>query len=187
MRLVKLLAAGKSVIGLRGQGSPYRLTDQRLLPRFDTEPHWHCPVAKPAGLSSSEAGPSEPPPVAVGPAASEPTPASPAGTWAPGARQSWLSRARRWLAGRLGRLWARAEPKPKSPAIRRFEPPPVQGELTLDRVKVVRNDLSDADLQFVQLRSQAKASPTLPGLEASLPSELGEVGKPARLSGAHQT
>ena len=39
--------------------------------------------------------------------------------------------------------------KPKLAGIPRFGKPAVQGELSLDRVKVVRNDLSHADLEVV--------------------------------------
>jgi hypothetical protein len=41
------------------------------------------------------------------------------------------------------------KPKPARSAIPRFNGVPVQGELSLDNIKVVRNDLSDADLEVV--------------------------------------
>lgn len=41
------------------------------------------------------------------------------------------------------------KPKPARSAIPRFNGQPVQGELSLDNIKVVRNDLSDADLEVV--------------------------------------
>jgi hypothetical protein len=54
-------------------------------------------------------------------------------------------------------------PKPvraKKSAIPRFKEPPVQSELCLDNVHVVRNDLSDADLEVVPI-VQAAAKPEL--------------------------
>jgi hypothetical protein len=42
-----------------------------------------------------------------------------------------------------------SEPKPARRGIPRFNGVPVQGELSLDNIKVVRNDLSDADLEVV--------------------------------------
>ena len=78
MSLVRLLAAGRSVMGLRKNVSPYRLTDQRLLPTFG---------------SNKGSG-----------------------------------------------------PKPDGQPGACLSPSPVQGELRLERVKVVRNDLSDSDL-----------------------------------------
>jgi hypothetical protein len=41
------------------------------------------------------------------------------------------------------------KPKPTRSAVQRFNGVPVQGELSLDNIKVVRNDLSDADLEVV--------------------------------------
>jgi hypothetical protein len=53
-----------------------------------------------------------------------------------------------WLTVRLTSLLKRPEPKPEKPAVRSG----IQGELLLDHVKPVRNDLSDSDRQLVQLR-----------------------------------
>lgn len=39
--------------------------------------------------------------------------------------------------------------RPQLPALPRFGKPPVQGELSLDKVKVVRGDLAHADLEVV--------------------------------------
>jgi hypothetical protein len=66
---------------------------------------------------------------------------------------------------RLGGLLGRGRVKPQKPAIPRFSKTPVQGELSLDRIKVVRNDLSDADLQVVPASvppAPAKPSPARP-------------------------
>ena len=35
MSLLRLLTTGKSLVGVRDTESPYRLTNQRLLPQFD--------------------------------------------------------------------------------------------------------------------------------------------------------
>jgi len=40
--------------------------------------------------------------------------------------------------------------RPQLPSMPRFGKPPVQGELSLDKVKVVRGDLTHADLEVVQ-------------------------------------
>jgi len=67
-------------------------------------------------------------------------------------------------------LVARPSRKASKPAISRFSKPPVQGELSLDRVKVVRNDLSDADLEVIPARSKlASAAPAAE--KASNPEE----------------
>jgi hypothetical protein len=56
---------------------------------------------------------------------------------------------------------------------------PVQGELTLEGVKVVRNDLSDADLELVPSRPKAKTVAVVP-----TPSAPVEVSRPAVVSTA---
>jgi hypothetical protein len=53
-----------------------------------------------------------------------------------------------------GVLIARPFGKAAKPAIPPFPKPPVQGELSLDRVKVMRNDLSDAGLELVAARTK---------------------------------
>jgi len=99
---------------------------------------------------------------------SVPTPVQPSATVQPMMpKVSWQVRAMRMtkLAGELamqaGELVKRAglffldhNPfsaigKPRLAGIPRFGQPVVQGELSLDRVKVVRNDLSHADLEVV--------------------------------------
>ena len=57
---------------------------------------------------------------------------------------------RRFKAG-FGRffLWFASRPKPAPAAVRKFQKPAVQAELSLDHVKVVRNDLSDADVELI--------------------------------------
>jgi hypothetical protein len=59
-------------------------------------------------------------------------------------------------------LFARSGRKAAKPAIPRFPKPPVQGELSLERIKVVRNDLSDADLEVVPARPSATPAAAAP-------------------------
>ncbi len=54
----------------------------------------------------------------------------------------------------LGRWTLKANPFKSS--IRPARPPGVQGELSLEKVKVVRNDLSDSDLELVAASKEAK-------------------------------
>ena len=50
---------------------------------------------------------------------------------------------------------------------------PVQGELSLDRVKVMRNDLSDADVEIVPMKPAAKAP--APAKSAATPMVRDEI------------
>ena len=69
-----------------------------------------------------------------------------------------VCRCKEALAGLGGRLRFKAV----KPAIPRLTKLPVQGELSLDRIRVVRNDLSDADLEVLAARPPtAPASPEL--------------------------
>lgn len=53
------------------------------------------------------------------------------------------------------------KPKPARSAITRFNGVPVQGELSLDNIKVVRNDLSDTDLEVVARKVTPTVTPTV--------------------------
>jgi hypothetical protein len=55
----------------------------------------------------------------------------------------------------LGGLLVRSGGKAAKPSIPRFPKLPVQEELSLDRIKVMRNDLSDADLEVVPAKPSA--------------------------------
>jgi len=67
-----------------------------------------------------------------------------------------LSGCKGKLTGMIGRVRVKAA----KPAIARFPKPPVQVELSLDKIKVMRNDLSDADLEVIEGRvPTAPASP----------------------------
>jgi hypothetical protein len=69
-----------------------------------------------------------------------------------------------------------AKPKPARSVLPRFNGVPVQGELSLDNIKVVRNDLSDADLEVVTRKSAPAKKP-----EAE--TEWASAEKPERLPG----
>jgi hypothetical protein len=57
-----------------------------------------------------------------------------------------------------------AEPKPAAP---RFNKKPVQGELSLENIKVMRNDLSDTDVEVVPKKSLPMQDIPLPGASAA--------------------
>ncbi len=147
MSLLRLLATGKSLVGMKDTESRYRLTNQRLLPQFG-------PTRNP--FSSSEK--SEPEQTEARFAGDD------GGNGASGEEhrsanscdhhftEALRLRAAALLSackGKLTGLVGRVRVKPTKPAIPRFTKPPVQGELSLDKIKVVRNDLSDADLEVV--------------------------------------
>jgi hypothetical protein len=64
--------------------------------------------------------------------------------------------------GKLKGLLSRPPGKPVRAAAPRLTKLAVQGELSLDRIKVVRNDLSDADLEIVGAKPAPVATVNTP-------------------------
>ncbi len=136
MSLLRLLTAGKSLVGLR-ETTRYRSVAG--LPRFGGKKETSRTDPQPAVVPASAATN-----VAAGATTNAVTPEpakAPSGWWA------------RWR-------WRRQQPK--AAAIPRFNKAMVQGELTLDRVKVLRNDLSDSDLEVVPAKAAVPAETKRP-------------------------
>jgi hypothetical protein len=137
LKLGKLLTAGKSIFGGHGKVS-YRENKNVYLPKFNTDKNPFAPgqagSAPPSAVESTNA--SAPPLI-------KPAPAKPArGT-------SWKDKLNPFRA-----------PEPIAPPMIGA----VQAELSLDAVKVVRNDLADADIEVVPVKSQTISAPEAPVL-----------------------
>jgi len=162
MSLVRLLAIGQSLDGAREATARYRVPRQSLLPRFGS------------GTSATSCPPMGRPEPSRAMSAS-----SSSGFWAIpskwragweqtkspreqlgvgvlkcliGARAvtEYALRALGRLAGRLSAVRRFAERRPATGVrLQQSTTTPIQGELSLDAVKVIRNDLSDADLEVV--------------------------------------
>jgi hypothetical protein len=180
MSLMRLLTTGKSWVNDGDGASRYRLR-RNLLPKFGSGQNPFSArsrtKAAAAAKAESEAGcePSESP-APIGPGVPDPVreiperrvevargEGAPAVVRKPLTKESRLrslwEQAPRWLGGCLRKAnvfswWSQRTRKVK-PAIPRFNKTPIQGELSLEQVKVVRNDLSDADLEVVPARSSA--------------------------------
>jgi hypothetical protein len=148
MNLAKLLAAGKSIVN-GCEAISYRANRHVYLPKFGPVQN---PFQSPAGAEAAKSAPA----VAAAPvrkaapvaAKTQKIPPWPAGP----------TRATSW-AGRLNPVsfW-RGEPAVE--ATRQ----PVQSELSLDAVKVVHNDLSDADVEVVPMKSHPAEPASIPEL-----------------------
>jgi hypothetical protein len=156
MNLGKLLVAGKSVINGCAEVS-YRANRRVYLPKFGLaqnpfkSPDEAEPV-KPAAETIAAPIKKAAPPVAAKTQKIPPWPARPA-------------RATSW-ASKLNPISIWRGSAPAAPSA----PCPVQSELSLDSVKVVHNDLSDADVEVVPIKSRTAdktAVPTLPPPEKS--------------------
>ena len=165
MSLLRLLTAGKSLVGLKDTGSRYNVPRRGLLPQFSAKKNPFRASTRPEFNPSTTAG-RAPEGESTGAAsvdlenAGHPVPADPVVP----ERESSLpvpvaaakvqktadnaelpgGRGFRWF---VSLPWMR--PKVGKTAIPRFTKSMVQGELSLDGVRVVRNDLSDTDLEVV--------------------------------------
>ena len=130
MSLLRLLAVGKSLIGL-GSPTPYKMTEANLLPKFGELPAHSTvsagqPVKKPSLALSTGFAPAVPIVPATLPA-----------------RKSNL-------------LFAALANSSAQKSARKL----VQAELSLGQIRVVRNDLQDSDLEVVSTkRRQPKIRP----------------------------
>ena len=173
MSLVRLLTTGKSLVGMRDTASRYRMNKQGVLPKFISPKN---PFAPPAGsgtergtavVQSLPAAATDPadlkktqklPPVADSATAEKPL--RPARS-APVFPESWGS----WLREKTPLSFVAGSKRAPEPVRMGSTREPVQDELSLDRVTVVRNDLSDADLEVVPAKLSAakdSAEPVLP-------------------------
>ena len=159
MSFGKLLAVGKSWVGGDGIGR-YRMQKNIRLPKFisprnpfkpePTEEVFALPVVTP-----------ELPSVAVGAVSS----ANRVARWA-----CLGARLRRFALFCLDHNPFSHGGQAKLPSVPRFGKPAVQGELSLDKVKVVRSDLAHADLEVVQVGAGGNqaASPAWRNLTARI-------------------
>src|SRR5947208_1831437 len=142
----RLFAASTSLIGWGKSGKEYRLSHPAALPKFGKER-----VQAPNGA----AGKLQAPGSGLHPASSEAQrrtggnskdqipitqAAAPLKAKGPGPIAKWLAKLQGFIK--------RGKQSNKS-AIPRFSAGPVQGELSLDNVKVMGNDLSETDLELV--------------------------------------
>jgi hypothetical protein len=149
MNLGKLLAAGKSVINGCAEIS-YRSNKRVYLPQFGS-------IRNPF-KSAEEAGPAKPMTESIA------APVKPAAVPVAGKTQKippWPrpTQVTSW-ASRLNPIAKWRSPAPAEPAA----PQPVQSELSLDTVKVVHNDLSDADVEMVPVKSRTADKADVPML-----------------------
>lgn len=156
MNLGKLLSASTSFFG-GGEKAGYRLSRGGSLPKFNEgrNPFGYKPVLEaipePVPVPFVTQAQKAPPPYAFKPAAK--TVAQPVvPVESKPARQGWATRLNPFRA-------------PEPAAAR--TPRAVQAELSLDAVKVLHNDLADADVEVVPVKSRTEAHGTAPVLPPS--------------------
>jgi len=184
MSLGKLLTTGKSLVGLSYSGSRYHL-QKGALPKFESakNPFASKAPAEPAErepqlpkLSSDEVAAKEARLSTLGAlivdretavaanrtssSAEAPKISEPPKVVAP--VDSWLKKINPlvWFGNRKP-----AEPKPAIPRFSKSHTP-IQGELSLDNIKVMRNDLSEADVEVVPMKARAPKITATPAPQA---------------------
>jgi hypothetical protein len=137
MKLGKLLFAGKSVVSGNDRVS-YRQNKQVALPKFSSPKNPFAPSKAPEETTppNGKNGSAQPSAVETKPQIS-------------GASKSLAAWTSRW---KPAALWG------GSVSAERKTLPAIQAELSLGAVKVVHNDLSDADVEVVPIKSRSSAS-----------------------------
>jgi hypothetical protein len=178
MSLGKLLTTGKSLVGLHNSGARYQLR-KGALPKFESSknPFASRPPEE-ASAPNAERAPQLPKltPAETAAANLKKTQQFPAQDAVPGTLpqnsqpvepekpapviDSWLKKMNPlvWLGSRKA--------APPKPAVPRFNKGPVQGELSLDNIKVMRNDLSETDVEIVPMKARPAKMPPV-SMEAS--------------------
>jgi hypothetical protein len=168
MSLARLLTSGKSLIGLQNPEIRYRMGRKGLLPKFgsDRNPFSAASSAQAEANSGTRPAKYQMTPAELAAARLKETkripvvsaPEKPAQVSTPQtSRLDWVMDAVRKIVARIP--WRRPSAEAK-PAIPNFHKGPVQTELSLDNIKVVRNDLSDADVEIVSAKPAPKMAPT---------------------------
>jgi hypothetical protein len=182
MSLLRLLTAGKSLVGLQPPSNRYQMRERYRLPKFGSASNPFAAPAPAAEEETLETSSDAPPkhqryqmsPAEFVAARLKETKKLPADPTAEARRTSGdlasegkaRTRAGHWTNKLNPLSWfSRRREEPRS-AVPRFSKAPMQGELSLDRVKVVRNDLSEADVEIVT----AKPAPK-PKSESAAPTD----------------
>jgi len=175
MSLGKLLTTGKSLVGLHDANARYQLRTGAL-PKFESaknpfasktpaESEPQLPKLSPAEIAAANLKKTQSLPVPAQPGA-KPAAAPVAQTASVASAPAALEPAKPspavdgWLKKLNPLVWfGNRKPAETKSAVPRFNKgkAPVQGELSLDNIKVMRNDLSDADVEIVTAQMPMKA------------------------------
>ena len=201
MSLLRLLTAGRSLVGLKKAETRYHLPGERSLPKFGSKKNPFRATVVPEKAGPGEEGVKQAKEGAAG-AADSGEGQGVMGAGADGEERSHTDFAKVPEAGSAGKgvpekpltggengrtgiraflLWRRA----KKPRVRRGAGLPlVQGELSLEGVRVVRNDLSETDVEVIRTsqpggtkgsRPLSGAGPKLAGAAAGWGATAGRM------------
>jgi len=145
MSLLRLLTSGRCLMGLEDSANRYRVNEQALLPKFGSARN---PFRKTV-VSAKAVAPGVPQVAtpADAPACESPKESKPGRSQSKGLAGRVTNRLRRLIKGRSG-----------TGVLPAAGAKPMQAELGLESVQVIRNDLSDSDIAVVPARKPLPAS-----------------------------
>jgi len=152
MKLGKLLAAGKGLVSGRGTMA-YRESKQAYLPKF-------APLKNPFTAPAQSESPKAPLETPVAPMEKTPAP-----LWAKTQKLPAISSSPKSLATWTTKLNPMTMLRGSQEEAKTFSRPTVQAELSLDSVKVVHNDLTDADVEIIPMKSRPARDFDVPDLQ----------------------
>jgi hypothetical protein len=203
MSLMQLLTNGKTLVDLKHSTSRYQMPGKNFLPKFGPtkNPFSNPPRSQPAAVVVPPAPKPSLPAAKIPPAKLKETqrlPALPAkmketkrlpfvaarkSAQSPVTEPAWWEKFLDWAGGVMAKAnpaaWWASRKSPVKSAIPRFDKPVVQGELSLENIKVVRNDLSDADMEVVPAKTFTGDTNFKPALQPQASGGLAMSQSPA--------
>jgi len=190
MSLGKLLTTGKSLVGLSQSGSRYQLR-KGALPKFESaknpfasktpaepaEREPQLPKLAPAEVAVVDSQKAQPLSALAAlivdreAAVIASRPSQPAESVKVSEPPKVAAPVDSWLKKINPMVWfGNRKPTVSKPAIPRFSKPhaPIQGELSLDNIKVMRNDLSEADVEVVPAKARGPKVVATPAPQAGV-------------------
>lgn len=162
MSFLRLLSTGKSLVGMREEPRPYQVPDEPVLPRFERKKNPFRATTRPAHKVETPIAAAQPTPAPAMPAANPEPVIVEKRVEAQASGPEKLRTAS--VEPRKFQLWAwirsfvGAGREPQVPRA------PQQTELRLEKIQVVRNDLSESDIEIVP-----RAAGPQPGAQAPVP------------------
>ncbi len=198
MSLMQLLTNGKTLVDLKNSTSRYQMPGKLHLPKFgsaknpfrspmknqpaqgelktSTQPKVQAARIPAANLKETQRLPELSAKMKETKrlpfvAARHSTPAKPQTKW----WETFLDSAGVVLEKLSPAKWFGGSKPAVKPAVPRFDKPVVQGELSLQNIKVVRNDLTDADVEVIPARTFSQETNFKPALRTQTRNELAVI------------
>lgn len=194
MSLLRLLTAGKSLVGLKTPDSRYQVTNERLLPQFGSKKtpfRTRGETVPTPPVTSGQEAPAQPPDSKCqkSPVLDDRSRGQSGSSVEKRAFQPKMSSQKLadWGSRCVAKFAGKLRARPAKPAIPTFTTPLMQGELSLERVKVVRNDLSDSDVDIIRRKPEATSTNrplSVPERQTSEPADSAWSRVTGRLFGA---